>query len=253
MALVKTAILRAQTLLIAAYGAKSNYADYDYINKFIAIRNTDINNRFQSLGLNFDTQVVVLTAVPANTTDLSSYQADGGALASLVVPDSSDGSSPVEWRITGQSDLDWMPVPLVGKVVDTNTASSNQPVASDDQTVESYEWRGGIIYLSPCDEVVDLRIRGDFLPNLADNDAASFIRGILNVLVYWTCESISKYAPGGEAGPVYKGFFDDAKQAEADFVTTMAKAQMSNPLRLGGRRTQGFGLGFGGGFFPPVI
>lgn len=253
MALVKVAALRAQTMLQLCFGAKSQYGDYDYIIKWITIRNTDINNRFQALGLNFDTQVVVLTGVPANTTDLSSYQADGGELASLVTPDSSDGSSPIEWRLTGQSDLFWQPVAPVRKVVDTNTATSGDPVASDTSVVASYEWRGGIIYISPCNQAVDLRVRGDFIPSLADNDAASFVRGILNVLVYWTCESISKYGPGGEGGPAHKGFLEDAQSAEADFVCTMAKMQMNNPIRLGGRRTQWPGpVGFGS-FTPPVV
>ena len=67
MGLIKSVALRCQTLLQAAYGSKSNYADYDYILKWIGITATDVNNRFQALGLNFDTQVVVLIGVPANT------------------------------------------------------------------------------------------------------------------------------------------------------------------------------------------
>src|SRR4051812_14125173 len=183
MQLVRAAALRAQAALSLAYGADSTYADYDYIIKFIAFRNDDLSNRFQSLGLNFDTQVVVLTAVPANTTDLSAYQADGALLQNLVIPESSDGSSPLEWRVTGQSDLSWMPVPWTGKVIDTNTATSGNPVASLSASVDSFEWRAGIMYISPCNQIVDLRVRGSFVPALADNDAAAFIRGMINVLV----------------------------------------------------------------------
>ena len=253
MAVIKTVALRAQKLLTLAYGAKSNYADYDNIINFIGVVNSDINNRFQALGLNYDTQVVVLTAVPANTTNLASYQADGEPLANLVMPDSTDGSSPVEWRVTGQSDLEWMPVPMVGKVIDTNTASSNQPVASDSATVDSYEWRQGIIVLSPCNQIVDLRIRGDFIPSLADNDAASFIKGALNVFAYWTCEMISALGPGKEGSATHDAFVKWAERAESDFVCLLAKAQLSDPVRLGGRRTQWPGpVGFGP-FTPPIV
>ena len=239
MALIKTVAKRCQLLLTAAFGVKSNYADYDYIINWINIRNLDINNRFQALGLDFDTQVVVLPNVPANTTDLSSYQADGGLLSNLVIPDSTDGSSPLEWRLAGGSDLDWQGVPWVGKVLDTNTADEGNPVASESAYVGSFEWRGGIVYISPCNQIVDLRLRGDFVPNFAGDDAAQTLaKGIINVLAYWTCESIAKYAPGGEASSVAKAFNDDAKAAENDWVCMMAKAQQGMPIRLGGRRTQ---------------
>lgn len=252
MQLIADAAKRAQILLAAALGSDSNYADKDYIIQFLAIRNDDINLRFQSLGLNFDTQVVVVSNIPANTTDLSVYQAADGPLAQLFMPDSTDGSSPIDWRISGQSDLTWQPVEWVGKVADTNTAGTNQPVSSESASVDSFEWRGGIIYISPCNQTVDLRVRGDFLPSLADNDAAPFIRGIINLLTYWTCETICKYGPGQESN-AYMGFKDDAKSAENDFVCVVAKAQLSIPLRLGGRRTQPIAPAGYGQFTPPII
>jgi hypothetical protein len=252
VALIKTVALRAQILLKTAYGSKSNYADYDYIINFIGVVNSDINNRFQALGLNYDTQVVVLTNVPANTTDLSSYQADGGLLANLVTPDSTDGSSPIEWRLAGQSDTDWQPVPMSGKVFDTNTAAAGKPVASDTGIVESFEFRGGIIYLSPCNQVVDLRVRGDFLPSVADDDAASFIKGALNVFVYWTCEMISALGPGKESSTIHDTFVKWAQRAEDDFVCLLAKSQLSENICLGGPRTQ-WVTGMGGGFTPPIV
>lgn len=337
MALIKTVATRAQVLLRAAYGAKSSYADYDYVINFINLVNTDINIRFQALGLNYDTQVVVVEAVPANTVNLATYQADGGPLANLVTPDSTDGSSPVEWRLTGQSDIDWEPVPMSGKVYDTNTAPGNQGVApgattkmisvttapsvefgnlatavvnsasgfrvgaaitvagssnaalngnwtiasvgvgtiswgipvagngvggtvtqapvtnveSDSDIVESFEFRGGIVWISPCNQIVDLRIRGDFIPDFAGDDAANFVKGALNVFVYWTCERISKYGPGGESGPIHEGFEKDAMKAEDDFVCLLAKSQMSEYIRLGGRRTQW--AGGSGQFTPPIV
>ena len=253
MALIKTAAQTAQLMMTAAYGAKSSYADYDYIIKWMNVRNRDLNNRFQALGLNFDTQVVVLIGVPANTVNLAAYQADTGLLANLVIPDSTDGSSPVEWRVTGQDDLSWNSVPMVGKVVDTNTSTIPGQVTSESASVDSYEWRGGIVWLSPCNQIVDLRIRGDFLPSFSGDDAASFVKGAINLLAYWTCESISKYGPGGEAGPVHQGFLTDWNEACHDFACLLAKAQMSEPLRLGGRRTQWPGpVGFGP-FTPPIV
>ena len=253
MPLIKSVALRCQTLLTAAYGSKSSYADYDFIIKWIGIISTDVNNRFQALGLNFDTQVVVLTAVPANTHNLAAYQADDGPLANLVMPDSTDGSSPVEWRITGQDDLSWNSVPMVGKVVDTNTSTVPGQVASESQSVDSYEWRAGLIWISPCNQFVVLRIRGDFLPNFASDDAASFVKGAINIFAYSACEAISAVGPGAESSATAVWFTKHREMADNDFVCLLAKAQMSEPVRLGGRRTQWPGpVGFGP-FTPPVV
>jgi hypothetical protein len=253
MPLIKSVALRCKTMLTAAYGSKANYSDYDYILKWIGIVSTDVNNRFQALGLNFDTQVVVLTAVPANTINLAAYQADDGLLANLVMPDSTDGSSPVEWRLTGQDDLSWQPVPMLGKVADTNTSTVPGQVTSDSEQVDSYEWRAGLIWISPCNQIVDLRIRGDFLPNFASDDAASFVKGAINVFAYWTCEAISGVGPGQEASPVHAWFKERAEKADNDFVCLLAKAQMTEPVRLGGRRTQWPGQVGMGAFTPPIV
>jgi hypothetical protein len=253
MGLIKTAATTAQVMLTAAFGSKSNYADYDYIIKWINIRNRDLNNCFQALGLNFDTQVVVLIGVPANTVNLATYQADGGLLANLVIPDSTDGSSAIEWRVTGQDDESWQPVPMVGKVIDTNTSTIPGTVTSDTGIVESYEWRGGTVWISPCNQIVDLRVRGDFLPSFSGDDAASYVKGAINVLAYWTCESISKYGPGDESAPIHTAFLSDFENAKDDFACMLAKAQMSAPLQLGGRRTQWPGGNSGGGFTLPIV
>jgi len=240
-------------MLTAAFGSKSNYADYDYIIKWINIRNRDLNNCFQALGLNFDTQVVVLIGVPANTVNLATYQADGGLLANLVIPDSTDGSSAIEWRVTGQDDESWQPVPMVGKVIDTNTSTIPGTVTSDTGIVESYEWRGGTVWISPCNQIVDLRVRGDFLPSFSGDDAASYVKGAINLLAYWTCESISKYGPGDESAQIHTAFLSDFENAKDDFACMLAKAQMSAPLQLGGRRTQWPGGNSGGGFTLPIV
>jgi len=243
---------RVKILNTLAYGKDSELADYDYIVSFVGIRNDDLNLRFQSLGLNFDTGVVVIPNLPANTTDLSSYQAVGGPLQNLVVPESTDGSSPVEWRVQGGSDLQWEPVPWAGKVIDTNAASAADPVAADTSVVASFEWRGGIIHLSPCSAIVDLRIRGQFLPLAASNDAAAVIKGIIPLLSYWVCALMSKFGPGAGGAMEAKAFQEEATRAELDFVANLAKAQMSSAIRWGGRRTQWPGP-VGGPFVPPIV
>lgn len=240
MSFTVTVARRVQTLM-QEFGQDSNYNDIDQIIRFLAIANDDLAADLEGLDLNFDTQVVVLSNVPANTTDLSAYQQDGGPLDQLIIPSSTDGSSPVEWRVTGQSDLTWVPVPSVGKVVDTNTATDGT-VASDTASIASYEFRGGLIYISPSNQAVDLRIRGQFMPSLADNDAAQYIAGLTNVLAYAICEMISSLRDGEESR-IAKWFAARAADTLYTFQCRLNKAGHSEEIRWGGRRTQRCGNG----------
>ncbi len=43
MPLIKSVALRCQTMMSAAFGSKSSYADYDYILKWVGIVSTDVN------------------------------------------------------------------------------------------------------------------------------------------------------------------------------------------------------------------
>ena len=248
--LIQQVLTRLQNLMQAAYGQTSDYADYDYLTKYIAIVNDDIAAELDGLDLHFDTQVVVLTAVPANTTSLSGYQVQGGPLGCLIFPNSTDGSSPIERRVSGQNDLAWEPVAQVGKVEDTNTATGNTgQIISDSTAVDSWEWRGGIIILSPCSVIVDLRIRGDFIPSLADNDAAPFIHGLVNILAYKAAGLVSALGPqNAQMVASMQMMYDKALE---DFESRLSKSKHGQVIRLGGRRTQFPGIA--GTFNVPIV
>lgn len=248
--LVKRVVTRLQKLMQLAFGQNSDYADYDYLANAVAVVNDDIEAELDALDLHFDTEVVVLTAVPANTKDLRNYQGTGGPLECMLFPNSADGSSPVEWRPTGQSDLNWMPVEQVGKVIDTNTATGNTgTTVSDSAAVVSWEWRGGIIYISPCSIVVDLRVRGEFEPTLADNDAAPYVKGLTNVLAYKAGSLIS--ALGAENDKALAFFEKGYTDAKFVFETRISKSKHGQVIRLGSRRTQFSGVG--GQFTTPIV
>lgn len=248
--LVQKVVTRLQSLLKLAYGQDSDYADYDYLANFVAVVNDDIEAELDGLDLHFDVQVVVLLNVPANTTSLAGYQADGQPLMCLLFPNSTDGSSPIEWRVAGQSDQNWIEVPQVGKVLDTNTAPGNSgTVVSDSQSVASFEWRGGIIYISPSSQAVDIRVRGEFLPTLADNDAAPFVKGLVNVIAYKTGSLVSQLGPeNATAASFFEKGHNDALSV---FEARIGKSKHGQTIRLGGRRSQYPGVG--GGFTIPIV
>src|SRR5580692_7855175 len=95
---VQLIITRVQDALEDAGSAWTNA---DYITSALSIVNDDIEQELQNLGLNFDTQVIILPNVPAGTTDLSAYQADGEPLSGLILP------KVIEWRLAGQNQMDW--------------------------------------------------------------------------------------------------------------------------------------------------
>ena len=225
----------------------ATWADPDFICQVLSVKNDDLEQELQSLDLNFDEQVVIIPAIPANTTDLSAYVGPGCPLEFMVSP------ILLEWRLNGEDQEEWEVVPNVQKVVDTDTGTgipvspSTTPVVSSDTVeIESWEWRNGIIYISPSQSVVDLRVRFQALPRDITADAPySPIRGVVNILVYFVCWSIA-LSRGGEASEKEAANFEKQMiRAKDAFIRNQLKPKMGQVQRLGGRRSgmpQGIGV-----------
>lgn len=211
----------------------ATWTDADFICQVLAIKNDDLEQELESLDLNFDTQVVILPAVAANTTDLSSFQVIGGPLACMTMPIT------IEWRLSGENQQDWEVVDPVAKVLDTDTGTGlpGAAVASDAMDVESWEWRDGIIFISPSQSVVDLRVRFQALPANLDADSPNQpIRGVVNILVYWICWSIAK-SRGGAASAEAVSWKEELGRSKANFENNQIKPKHGQRQRLGGRRS----------------
>ena len=208
------------------------WLDKDFIVTHIGIVNEDLENLLEDLDLSYDTDVQVLLAVPANTTDLSAYQADGQQLADMMFP------AALEYRLQGETNEDWKPVGRVDAVLDTDMSTAGEAVASDTQGIASWEWRKGIIYISPSSVIVDIRVRLEDLPACLDSDSATYIKGMTNVIAYWVCENICS-TQGGNAfkarQPWFKQKFDEAFESISD---RMVKEEQVTARRMGGRRSQ---------------
>lgn len=181
--LVGNLITRTQALLDDPTG---KWADHDYLMPFVEQVNEDLYTELAAINLTYADTVVVLQAVAANTSDLSAYQATGGLLEYMMVP------TLVEWREVGESDLEWKPVTRLDKVADTSAAGDGQATASVSSFVNSYEWRASILYISPCDQPVDLRIRFQALPVVLTDDEQTLIRGLINVMAYRVAELVAE-------------------------------------------------------------
>ena len=244
---VQDIITRVQSEIEDAVGGTdSDWCDADYILGKLATLSDDIAIRLQLLDLNYSTQEVILPNVGPNVSDLSSFQATGQPLAQMIIPKS------VEWRLVGETQEDWEIVEQVDKLIDTDTGTgeTGATVASNDPTVESYEWRQGILRVSPCMVPVDFRIRfAGTVISLSTNSQAQIV-GLTNVYVYKCAEKITASRSVG-TGALPKYFRDCYNHACADFEGLSVKNQQSKMTRLGGRRSGS--SGGAGGFRPPVI
>ena len=226
----------------------SQWTDLDYIYGHLGVLNEDVEQRLQNLGLNVDTYVVILPNVPANTVDLSAFQADGQPLAGMIDP------IVIEWRLQGQSQQDWIPVPRVDKVLDTDTGTgeAGAAVVSDVDAVVSYEVRKGIVIISPCNQPTDIRVRGQFFSALLNADSPNQpVRGLVNILTYAVCYSITMNHSGDGAANTQR-FEKRFNNAIAYFEATQNQDNQAKTQRFGGRRSAYAGSGFGP-WRPPVL
>lgn len=219
------------------------WTDQDYIIRRLSAVNEDVCTRLESEDLAFDISVVVLQAVAANTPDLSKFQISGSPLYGLVIPRS------IEWRLVGQNDEQYTPIPRVDKVIDTSIASNNQAVTSNQVGIASFEIRQGVVVISPSSAPTDIRVRGEFLPPLLLNDSDQQIIGLTNPLVYGVCQRICESrAEMSNLATVFKEHYERALD---NFEVIQIKELQTRPMRLGGRRSAMNSSG--GGLRPPMI
>ncbi len=224
---ISLVVQRVQTEFDAL--GQDDWCDKDYILNFLSIHHEDVDNVLENLDLSYDTQVIVLPAVAAGTSDLSAFEQSGQPLSSIMYP------IKLEWRFVGELDVNWRPIPRRDEVEDVLTPTPNGPSAT--AGIASFEWRGGIIYLSPSSVATDIRVRFDALPPVLDVDSGSYERGMTNVLVYGICEHIAMNRGGGvsKLGP---WFNDKYEKTFGTILDRLVKNEQTTPRRMAGRRSQ---------------
>ena len=125
----------------------ATYATDAFLLPLINQKYEELYNRMLSTGAEFERKAVELFKVPAQTQDLSAYSLTSQPLELMVQPLS------LEWKMAGLDNTNYKTAALVDKVRDV----------IPDQFISEWEFRGGIIYITPSVLSVDLRIRGDFL------------------------------------------------------------------------------------------
>lgn len=204
-------------LLLEAQG--EDWCSSDYVIQYLAIVSQNVESKLENLDLSFDTDVITLPAVPAGTLDLSDYQQDGRELSQMVLPVA------LEWRLVGETDTQWKQIPKKDKVIDVMTRPG----------IASYEWRHGLVFISPSSVDVDIRIRTEDLPAVVDSDSATYIKGLDNVLVFGIAEmvAVSRGGPSAANAIYFAGMKTDAFDDVAD---RMVKDEQMVERVMGSRR-----------------
>jgi hypothetical protein len=148
----------------------ATYATDAFLLPLINQKYEELYNRMLSTGAEFERKVVELFGVAPQTPDLSAYNLAGQPLELMVQP------LMLEWKLAGLDSTNYRQATLVDKKKDVIA----------DQFIEEWEWRTGIIYLTPCVLAVDLRIRGDFLFDslAADQDVVAVTKNFGHALAY---------------------------------------------------------------------
>lgn len=194
----------------------------------------------------FDEFVRDVPALPIGTTSLQNYQAkamaneDGststGPLYGLATPIT------VEWKQVGQPDSEYVEADRTGKLPNVSPAAPSPPY------IMQWEWRGGVIYLTPLGYPCDMRVRGEYPFGflLKDSDELG-IHPTMDVPVgYGASALIGQERNNASYAAGYK---EQADQTLEDIENILVKAEQGTVTRIGrlGNTNVG-GYGNGGTF-----
>lgn len=182
---------------------------------------SDINSQLTSTQSSFDISVVEVPNVNPGTPNLADQQAPGQVLDRLE-------SQPlrIDWKPAGTDPSLYRLVPNYGVL----------PNLQPQQGMAGWEYRAGVIWLTPASIAVDLRIRGEFgFPSLVgDDDVLLSHPRIGFVVAYGTAALVA--AVRGNAAWVQQY---EAKAAEAldDIMCEIVRSEQGQ-VRRTGRQTQ---------------
>ena len=200
----------------------ATYATDAFLLPLINQKYEELYNRMLSTGAAFERKVIELFGVASQTADLSAYGLTGQPLELMVQP------LMLEWKQAGLDNTNYRTVTLVDKKKDVIA----------DQFVEEWEWRTGIIYITPCVLAVDLRIRGDFLFDslAADQDVVSVTKSFGHALAYGAAALVGAVRGNQAWMQAYTLLQDGAVDDLMQYLTRKDQAKVRRVGRVSRRR-----------------
>jgi hypothetical protein len=174
--------------------------------------------------------VVDVLGVDIGTTDLGNYQS-----ATMANDDGSASTGPlyglvtpiiVEWKTAGQPVSRYREAGRTGKLPNVSPASPQALYQME------WEWRGGVIFLTPLSYPADLRVRGEFGPPplVKDTDVLVVHPRIEQAVSYGTAALI-----GAERNnaPYTENYSTQADRVLENISNMMVKAEQGTTTRIG--------------------
>lgn len=172
-------IVSSITDLAAAllHDTQKDWATPEALLPYFQLIYSDCFNELMEINYEFDEAIVEIPALPANTDDLSAYQASGGVLELIVVP------TFIDWKPLNDPVTSYSPVKGPIEKLDDVT---------DMQTPWQWNFRQQIIRMTPCSVSVDIRVGFQQLFNeLTSKDSILALNTLNNFFAYRLASLVS--------------------------------------------------------------
>ena len=201
------------------------YVTDGFLGPLINQKYEEIYNRMLSTGAEFERRVVELSNVAALTSDLSVYNLPGRELELMLQP------VLLEWKQAGFDPTSYRTASLVDRVRDVIQA----------QTLDDWEFRSGVIYITPTVLDVDIRIRGDFLfaPLTAETDAIAAAKNLGHAVAYGTASRIGTVRGNPAWTQAYAILQDNAVDDVMQYLARKDQAKVRRVGRITRRQRSG--------------
>jgi hypothetical protein len=200
---------------------QGSYLTDDFITPLINEVYADVNSQLASTQSSFDISVVEVPGITPGTPNMSAFQKPGGPIAHLAAQ-----PLRIDWKVAGNDPSYYQLVQNYGVLPDL------QP----QQGMAGWEFRSGIIWLTPSSIAVDLRIRGEFgfPPLSADDDVLLSHPRMGYVVAYGTAALIATV----RGNPGWTTAYTAAAEQGLDEIMEQLVRSEQGQVRRIGRQTQ---------------
>lgn len=181
-------------------------------------------------GSSFEEEVRDVPALPLGTTSMENYQAESmanedgtkstGPLYGLITP------IVVEWKVSGQPDAWYVEAARTGKLPNVSPAAPYPPY------LMQWEWRGGVIYLTPLQYPCDVRVRAEyaFTPLVKDTDRLRIHPNMATATAYGAAALVGAERNNANYATQYA---EQAQRTLEQIANILVRAEQGTTTRLG--------------------
>lgn len=147
----------------------------NYLRGHIDQQNESMMLDLESLGIQ-QQEATAIFNIPANTTDLTPYFADGQPLAAFLRP------VEIDWKLQGQADTGYEPCYPTKELQDVNPANVG---------AQQYKWSGGVLHITTSSVALTLRVQYLALTSTISDGNAKVMRGVGFLLASMTAQYVA--------------------------------------------------------------